>query len=240
MSSEIDYDELDQAVTGAMDSEQPKDPEPTRAEDSPSEPDDSLVPEQESAPEPKKTPPKPRGLYMDMIRRPKRPASKKPAPAPKPTKVEHTTEFGVIEEAPLVTPAAPTPPKPQDTAVADFISEPTPYEHIVPTEPTEPAPNPDNFITGGSSPFIENAVVEKRPLGDYVPEGSPSAVKSTKNVYSQRSVLNSLPKQDDFTAEIVPDAPKKSNFLYFVIVLIVIALGAAAGAAAWYIWTTFN
>ena len=251
---DIDYEALDQAVSGAMGS--PAEPEPTEV--NPTNEAQVQTPQSvgdgpfTAAP---RTPVKPRGRYMDMIRpRPTatsattltqgtpKPAST-PVPAPKPTKIVHTTEFGVIED---VNTDESTPDDLIAEAEAEFIADPVPFSDTSQRsaglnsatpdfiDEDDLAPNPDNYIVGGHSPFLENAIVEKRPLGDYVPETNQQAVESTKNVYSQRSVLQSTPEVDDFATEIVPTPAKKSGLLWFFLVLLILGLGAAAGAAAWY------
>jgi len=199
MSKEIDYDELDKAVTDVMGSDEPASPAPI---DPPSTPV-------------KRPPVKPRGLYMDMVNRrspSSHPSVKPPAPKPAPTKVEHHAEFGVIEDSPI----------PYSTSAKSEVAA------------NPPAPNLENFSTGGRSPFLENALVEKRPLGDSIPDSNPRAVPSTKNVYSQRSAAAREPLDDLLTHEIVPEK-RKFGIGRILIILFIILLGGAIGAGAWYL-----
>jgi len=219
--SDLDYDEIDQAVSGAMDTESPPPPPPEEPN-----PDPTPVP---------RPPVKPRGRYLDMINtksdmRPPKSVptpTPKPTPAPVPTKIEHTTEFGVIEDN----------TEEEQRAEADFVAQPTPF--AAPVEPE--APNPDNYALGGQSPFLEDAIVEKRPLGDYVSSDNNRAVKSTKNVYSQRSAISDQPLQKSpFAPEIIAEPPKKAGLGRFFLVLFIIALGALAGVVAWLILSPYS
>lgn len=242
MSEDIDYDELDKAVSGAIgaDGASGPAPDPSPAPDQSEE--DTSIPVSIIKSKPK--PPASRGRYMDMVSRhaaPKRPA---PAPKPAPTKIEHTTEFGVIED--VVRPSE-----------VDFIATPTPFDASIPVkkspkvatpQPTpppapvqappptpEPLPTiPENFSLIGQSPFLENPIVEKRPLSSSLPSSNPTTVKSTKNIYSAQSAANARAIADEFDIHEIVEPKRKSGIARFFLVLLVLAAGAAVGAAAWY------
>ncbi len=92
------------------------------------------------------------------------------------------------------------------------------------------APNANNYSLGGRSPFLTDAKVEKHPLGKHVPETSSSALKSTKNTYSQKA-----PSKTTHTKKhIVTEAPKKhTGWLWALVVLLVIAAGGGLGYLAY-------
>lgn len=143
---------------------------------------------------------------------PARPASKpvmqpRPAaPAPKPTaasRVEHQR---------------PTPKPAPETAPAPALKR-------------REAPNANNYSLGGRSPFVANTHVEKRPLGANVPETSASALRSTRNVYSQKSPTRAT---ENAHKHIVTQEPAgKSGWLWTLIVLGVIAAGGGLGYLAY-------
>jgi|GEM_PF-1963489 len=107
-------------------------------------------------------------------------------------------------------------------------------------EPPEPAadlplaslageedPNANNYSLGGRSPFIPDAKVEKRPLGDYVPEGSTRGVQSTKNVYSQRTPVDrNVP---DVEPMVVGAPKKRSGWMWALVTLLVVVAGGGLG-----------
>ena len=100
----------------------------------------------------------------------------------------------------------------------------------------EKAPNANNYSLGGRSPFMIDTKVDKRPLGRNVPEGFAGTVRSTKNVYSQRT-----PTRRD--AEEMPEQPmvtvapqKKSGWLWALVTLLIIAAGGGLGALAYVIF----
>jgi hypothetical protein len=89
------------------------------------------------------------------------------------------------------------------------------------------APNANNYSLGGRSPFVTNTKIQKRPLGANVPETSASALRSTHNVYSQKSPTRST---ENARKHIVTEAPaKKSGWLWTLIVIAVIAAGGGVG-----------
>ncbi len=183
--SEIDYEELDKEVEKAM-MKSPKETEAPEAVEVHEQPKSAVV--------------KPRGRYMDMVhprsdmRPPARNYSagknidapeKVAAIAEKPVAkkpVADEPEFGVIENV----------DRKSGAAADDFVGETKPMKGLKAAEPgyefiDDEVPNGNNYSLGGRSPFIPDAQVEKRPLGNYVPDGSVRGVQSTKNVYSQRT-----------------------------------------------------
>jgi hypothetical protein len=89
------------------------------------------------------------------------------------------------------------------------------------------APNANNYSLGGRSPFVLNTKVEKRPLGKNIPETSTSALRSTRNVYSQKSPTRATENAKKHI--ITQDPKKKSGWLWTLIVLGVIAAGGGLG-----------
>ena len=90
------------------------------------------------------------------------------------------------------------------------------------------APDAASYTLGGKSPFLTSVNVEKRPL---------SGVKSDipqKNTYKKSPTAKPAEKKDP--VKIVQKPQKKGNGLatFFIIVLTII-LGAAAGAAAYFL-----
>lgn len=128
-------------------------------------------------------------------------------------------EFGVIEDV--------------DRGVAaeeDFIAEPEPMRDLSDTE----EPNANNYSLGGKSPFIMDAKVEKRPLGNHVPEGSVRGVLSTKNVYSQRTPVNRAAA--DVKPTVVSEPKKRSGWMWALMTLLVVAAGGGLGLLAFMIY----
>lgn len=213
--SEIDYAELDKEVTKAMQ-------------------DKSFD---------KKIAPKTRGRYMDMVhpRSDMRPPSRdytvgknisapneneiKQEPDNTPEAPEDEVEFGIIED---VNPSNPT----EDTLAAEeeFVSEP---EAFFETQ-DDNAPDANNYSLGGKSPFIPDAKVEKRPLGDFVPDDNARGVRSTKNVYGQRT-----PTKQESTSQkpLVVAEKKKSGWIWALITLLVLAAGCGLGYLAYTLYT---
>ena len=78
---------------------------------------------------------------------------------------------------------------------------------------------------------MTNTHVEKRPLGANVPETSASALRSTRNVYSQKSPTRAT---ENAHKHIVTQEPAgKSGWLWTLIVLGVIAAGGGLGYLAY-------
>lgn len=101
----------------------------------------------------------------------------------------------------------------------------------------EKAPDANNYSLGGRSPFIPDAKVDKRPLGPNVPESNARAIRSTKNVYSQKTPLRSgiddVPSRGVIT---VAPPKRKSGWLWAVVTLGVIAAGGGIGLLAFMIF----
>ena len=87
------------------------------------------------------------------------------------------------------------------------------------------------YSLGGRSPFMANTHVEKRPLGTNIPETSASALRSTRNVYSQKSPTRAT---ENTHKHIVTQEPAgKSGWLWTLIVIAVIAAGGGLGYLAY-------
>ena len=133
--------------------------------------------------------------------------------------------------------AKPVAPKPTQARPALKVAE-KPAPKITAAKPVlkaaEPAPNANNYSLGVRSPFLNtDAKVEKRPLGNNIPETSTSALRSTRNVYSQKSALkNSEAAKKHIVTE---GGKKKSGWLWALIVLAVIAAGGGLGYLAYLI-----
>lgn len=127
-------------------------------------------------------------------------------------------------------PAAPahptTPAHPQPTA--SRIPSPRPGSTAAAIAAARKgAPNANNYSLGGRSPFVANTKVEKRPLGQHVPETSASALRSTHNVYSQKSPTRATENAGKHI--ITQNTDKKSGWLWTLIVIGVIAAGGGVG-----------
>jgi len=255
MKNEIDFEELDKEVGKAMSGEgkQSKTPAKAPAASAPPEP-----PQPKSPPRPIQ----PRGMYMDMVRPGSGPGAR-PTPATKSfptastTRVVRTTritetrspepaqappaddepEFGVIEDVNRELAIA------QDfieqaTAAQDFVAKPEAMRDLPTREETisdyDEEPDANNYSLGGRSPFIPDAKVEKRPLGDFIPEDSTRAVKSTRNVYSQRTPVEQ--KVPDVKTIVVDTPKKKSGWIWVLITLLVIIIGGGLGWLAFIMY----
>ena len=103
----------------------------------------------------------------------------------------------------------------------------------------EPTPNANNFSLGGRSPFIRDAKVDKRPLGPNVPESNAGAIRSTKNVYSQKTPLKAGAGDTPGRSVITVAAPKKkSGWLWALLTLGIIVAGGGIGLIAYMIFTS--
>ncbi len=133
---------------------------------------------------------------------------------------------------------AKTTPQPATTPTAKPVvkpvAKPAPKlaeKPIVRKATEEKAPNANNYSLGGRSPFLTDAKVEKHPLGKNIPETSSSALKSTKNTYSQKA-----PSKATHHAKkhVVTEAPKKhTGWLWALVVLFVLAAGGGLGYLAY-------
>ena len=124
--------------------------------------------------------------------------------------------------------------KPVAKPVAHPVAKPVakPAEKPVVRKATEEkAPNANNYSLGGRSPFLTDAKVEKRPLGKNIPETSSSALKSTKNTYSQKAPSKAA---HHAKKHVVTEAPKKhTGWLWALVVLFVLAAGGGLGYLAY-------
>ena len=124
--------------------------------------------------------------------------------------------------------------KPAANPVAKPVAKPAakPVEKPVVRKATdEKAPNANNYSLGGRSPFLTDAKVEKRPLGKNIPETSSSALKSTKNTYSQKAPSKAA---HHAKKHVVTEAPKKhTGWLWALVVLFVLAAGGGLGYLAY-------
>ncbi|MCL1840002.1 hypothetical protein FWF89_03360 [Candidatus Saccharibacteria bacterium] len=237
--SEIDYEELDKEVGKVMADDGDEKHVITKR----MEAEEEGVEASEMHVKPQSKPAK-RGRYMDMVhptsdmRPPSRNYSvSKEIEAPEEIETESVKEeveeedepeFGVIEDV-----------NKDLEAEADFVSKPEAMKDLPEKEEfedfdDEEEPDANNYSLGGKSPFIPDAKVEKRPLGDYVPEGSARGVQSTKNVYSQRVPME----------EIAPDVKptvigtqRKSGWIWAIVTILVIAAGGGLGVLAFMLYT---
>ena len=268
MSDNIDYDELDKAVTAAIDARNTAKAQ-TKAE---SKPISSRAPQKPAAM------PAHRGTVMDFaprrsssivhtvsirktIVRPVAKPAARPAPInrlvnrPAARPVAHTVARPTVAPAKVVKPAPrPVPAHPAHPAqanpplkkvvkpapaptVAKPVLKPASAAPAAPVEAPKPAlkkreaPNGNNYSLGGRSPFIANTKVEKHPLGSDIPETSTSALRSTRNVYSQKSPTRATENTGKHI--VTQDSNKKSNWIWTLIVLGVIAAGGAIGYLAY-------
>ena len=140
------------------------------------------------------------------------------------------------EEPPVEVPSAPRPSvaakiqqKQQRVAAAATQEAPRPK-----VRKKHESPDANSYSLGGRSPFLTDTKVEKRPLGNNIPETSTTAVHSTKNTYSQKNPAKApVSKRKKHT---VTEAPKShSGWLWTLVVLLVIAAGAGLGYLAYLI-----
>lgn len=257
MSDNIDYAELDRAVSEAI----------QQKKSTPAKTAGKQIAKPTIAPKPAT---KPRGQYIDFIRTQPLPAPRassihviqpsarvvtaaKPVakPVAKPTvkpvaKPVRTTAHQDIAR-PVAKPAARPSvaaqiQKKQQNAAARPVAKPVARPEVKPaakpvatsTAPAKKAattPNANNYSLGVRSPFMTNTKVEKRPLGTDFPDSSTAALRSTRNVYSSKSPSKSTPAAAK--KHIVTEAPKKqSGWIRVLIVLLVLAAGAGLGYLA--------
>ena len=261
MSDSINYDELDKAVTAAINAKQA----------AKSEPKPAAKPVAVKPQLPKK--PASRGMFMDFapINNSRRVVIKKTVetrtiarvaanPATKATPAiarPRITPARPVQARPIAKPiakpAAPiraaaqtfparpvTKPAPKPTQAQPALKvaeKPTPkptQAQPVLKKAVEAAPNANNYSLGVRSPFLNtDAKVEKRPLGSNIPETSTSALRSTRNVYSQKSALKNTEAAKKHI--VTEGGKKKSGWLWALIVLAVIAAGGGLGYLAYLI-----
>jgi len=151
----------------------------------------------------------------------------KPAMRPAPTKPVRPAQAAA---RPVLTkPAAKPAPKP----VEKPVEKPAEKKEDAPTPVLKrrEAPNGNNYSLGGRSPFVANTQVEKRPLGNNIPETSTSTLRSTHNVYSQKSPTRATENAKKHI--ITQDPKKKSGWLWTLVVLGVILAGGGLGYLAY-------
>jgi hypothetical protein len=152
-----------------------------------------------------------------------RPAAK---PAPKP--VAHAPKPALAPAPARPQAAHPTASRVEHQRPA---AKPTPETAPAPAIKRREAPNANNYSLGGRSPFMTNTHVEKRPLGANIPETSASALRSTRNVYSQKSPTRAT---ENAQKHVIAQEPgKKSGWLWTLIVIAVIAAGGGLGYLAY-------
>lgn len=140
--------------------------------------------------------------------------------------VEDEVEFGIIEDA-----NSDNSVEEELLAEEDFVSEPEPFAEVE----DEQAPNGNNYSLGGKSPFIPDAKVDKRPLGNHVPEGSERGVHSTKNVYSQRTPVKH--ESVEVKPKVIESHKKTSGWVWALVTLLVLAAGGGLGVLVYMLYT---
>ena len=135
-------------------------------------------------------------------------------------------------------PVAKPAPKPAATPEPKPVTKPEP-KPVLDEKPTpilkkRETPNANNYSIGGHSPFIKNTKVEKRPLGKNTSDSSASSLRSTHNVYSQKSPIRTT---ENTKKHIITQEPqKKSGWISALLVLGIIAAGGALGWIAFLIF----
>lgn len=160
------------------------------------------------------------------VRPASKPVMRPAAPAPKP--IAHAPKPAVA-----AAPARPQAPHPTTSRIEHQrpATKPVPETAPAPAIKRREAPNANNYSLGGRSPFMTNTHVEKRPLGTNIPETSASALRSTRNVYSQKSPTRATENAQKHV--IAQDPGKKSGWLWTLIVIAVIAAGGGLGYLAY-------
>jgi hypothetical protein len=128
----------------------------------------------------------------------------------------------------------------EDVAAQMFVEESVPVvDEPKKAEPDE-APDANNYSLGNAeNPFLPGARVDKRPLGLNVKPNAESAniTESTKNVYARREMLNRPAPMSAAKPTMIVDNPKKKDhgFLWALLIVFVMLLGAGAGALVYYL-----
>ncbi len=254
MSDNIDYAELDKAVNEAMQTQSSRPAAPaakpvTRPAPRPQNRGRFMdfAPRGATTSRPVAAKPVQKPAARPVITRPmtRKIVQQNPTTAniPQRSAIKPTTRVRTVRRAPEVPNEAPvevpTAPRPSVAAkiqqkqqrVAATTAKPTPKPKAV-KKPE--APDANSYSLGGRSPFLADTKVEKRPLGNNIPETSTAAVHSTKNTYSQKNPAKApVSKRKKHT---VTEAPKShSGWLWTLVVLFVIAAGAGLGYLAYLI-----
>lgn len=99
------------------------------------------------------------------------------------------------------------------------------------------SPDGNNYSLGGRSPFLlTDTKVDKRPLGPDVPESNARTIRSTKNVYSQRTPLRTRSEEMPGRGVITVAAKRKSGWLWAALTLGIIVAGGGIGFLAYMIF----
>ncbi len=118
-------------------------------------------------------------------------------------------------------------PAPKEAPKPVVKEKPVLEEKPAPILKKREAPNANNFSIGGRSPFVKNTKVEKRPLGKNIPETSATTLRSTHNIYSQKSPIRTT---ENIKKHVITQEPqKKSGWLWTLVVLGIILAGGAIG-----------
>ena len=151
------------------------------------------------------------------------PAAPKPAQKPAPVAQKPTAA-----PKPAAKPVEKKSLPPRGAATADPANLPGAVRPVVRAQKADAA---ENYSLGGSTPIINGAHIEKRPLGKGAPE-NPRDLRSTKNQYSSKSPLKS--RHNDH--HVVTEDPKKgSGWLWTLLVLLIVAAGAGLGYVAYLV-----
>ncbi|MFV0485056.1 MAG: hypothetical protein ACK5MU_02390 [Candidatus Saccharimonadales bacterium] len=165
---------------------------------------------------------------MDMVMPVKKAATLKPAETP----TKQPTARPAPKETPKPQPKNADAPRPNLFSDDDFI-----IDDKIQGGASGESPNANNFSIGGRSPFIRDAKVDKRPLGPNVPESNAGAIRSTKNVYSQKTPLKAGAGDTPGRSVITVAAPKKkSGWLWAALTLGIIVAGGGIGLLAYMIF----
>lgn len=117
-------------------------------------------------------------------------------------------------------------------------------------QPAPKAPDNNAYSLGGKSPFLENYVIDKRPLSDSVPAKkkdnfeklsflgvSDQEPTHRKNVYqkSESASDSSVTPKKSKTVRVIDDTKKKRGIPTWLVILITIILGAAVGTGVYFL-----
>ncbi len=175
---DIDFDELDRAVSslmGAVPKDEPKTDDATSSDIPPADtavssdsPEPAASNPQSDAPAASK-----RGRYMDMVR----PSAKSIHKTVRPSRVSRQAPS--LEPTAVSSPKEDTPEQPRRSVALMRSSS----SNTAPPEPAPPATSNDEDIRPLTSPFLPDAKVEKRPLGR--PASAPSSSEEAPDTEEQ-------------------------------------------------------